>query len=500
MIDIVHAIQIVVDAHPEFSHQEISDLSNEYMDSLKKTMKESSKQKSLLSFLRKEFSVSFDEEWAESLKEESEIVTWFKAFSSIPKQYFQSSHTNVSDHLVRIQKLTKTIGTTELFDEADLNIKAGDHCSLIGKNGAGKSTLLKMIIGKDGYDSGDIQITKGVTVGFLSQDLFRSSMDNTVEQEMLTTLPDVTKTMHRLHEIEKLVEEWSDDAVQLLDEQWELIERMIHHDGYQKYSLQVEVLSYFGLTKKQLSLPVKKLSWGEQTKVQIAKFLIQEVDLLILDEPTNHLDIEGIMFLEKFCQSRKKTLICISHDKAFLNNVCQKVIEIDQKKLVLYHGDYDSYVVQKEKNRELQMKQYVNQQKYLKQQETFIERFRYKASRAAQVQSRIKQLDKIDTIEAPTEDSTPKKINLKVSERLPQQILQLHDLTVWYDQSSILIGLPPIVEVTKEMKIGVVWKNGIGKTTLLKTILGELPAGVWMSDIERCNERMIIFTSSRGVG
>ena len=154
--------------------------------------------------------------------------------------------------------------------------------------------------------------------------------------EMLTTLPEVTKTMHRLQEIEKLLETGEDDAIALVEEQAELIERMIHHDGYQKYALQVEILSYFGIEKEQLSLKVSQLSGGQQTKLQIAKFLIQEVDLLILDEPTNHLDIEGIVFLEEFCERRGKTLICISHDKMFLNNVFDKVLEISHRKLYPY--------------------------------------------------------------------------------------------------------------------------------------------------------------------
>jgi ATP-binding cassette subfamily F protein 3 len=240
------------------------------------------------------------------------------------------------------------------------------------------------------------------------------------------------------------------------------------------YDLQKTILQGFGFTSEQLHFKVSQLSGGEQTKLQIAKFLLQQVDLLILDEPTNHLDIEGIVFLEQFCAARGKTLVCISHDKRFLNTVFDQVIEIADHKLYRYKGNYDDYLDQKIAAYEQQSKEHKNQQKYLEQQEAFINRFRYKASKATQVQSRIKQLDKIEKIDAPEDMHTARQITLKRDEkRLPETIMTLVDAQVGYEQP--LITLPRKLEVTKQMQVGIIGKNGVGKTTLISSILDQLP-------------------------
>ncbi len=323
-----------------------------------------------------------------------------------------------------------------------------------------------------------IEIADWVKIWYLSQDLFWANDEHTVEEEMKTCFPDIKLAMERLDEIEKLLTNEQSDHHALIEEQNKLQDFLRKENGYQKRWMQIEILKYFWFSKAMLNFKIKQLSWWEQTKLQIAKFLIQEVDLLLLDEPTNHLDIEWIFFLQRFCELWWKTLICISHDKKFLNSCFNRVVEISQKKLHLYEWNYSDYLRQKEKNIEIQHKNYVAQQKYLQQQEAFITKFRYKASKAAQVQSRIKMLDRIEKIEAPENESAPKKINFKLSQRLPNLIMQIEWLTVWYPWKE-LVTLPNKIEITKEMHIWIIGKNWIWKTTLIKTILGQISPLHW---------------------
>jgi len=464
-------IKKITTQHPEFSKQEINDLCDEYISKFNNKTKKATKVKSLKKYLSKEFDINFDIE--ENLKEKSTHKK--NTFTSIPKRLFQSNKKLSDDYILRLTWLQKQLGKTILFENAELHIKNWDKFALIGKNGAGKSTLLKLLIGKEEFEHWNLQIAPNVKIWFLSQDIFWESQNNIVKEEMLNALPQITKTMHRLQQIEQLLIENNPEAVQLIEEQSELIERMIRNDGYQLYSLQVEILKYFGFATEQLNFKISQLSGGEQTKMQIAKFLIQEVDLLILDEPTNHLDIEGIMFLEHFCKLRNKSLICISHDKKFINSVFSNIVEISHKQLKSYVGNYNSFLDQKQKRYEIQLKNYTAQQKYLKQQDKFIEKFRYKASKASQVQSRIKQLNKIDKINLPEDDIITKAITFKTGKRLPQKIMEFDNLSVGFGTTT-LISLPQKLEVNKDMRIGIIGKNGVGKTTLLKTILWEIPA------------------------
>ena len=397
---------------------------------------------------------------------------------SIPKQYFQERSWAKKDYIIKIHHLDKQIWKTILFDDANLQLRFWDEVALIWKNGSWKSTLLRMLIWKEESWYWMIEIAKGVKIWYLSQDLFWANDEHTVEEEMKSCFPDIKLAMERLEEIEKLLVDNESDHHALIEEQAKLQDWLRKENGYQKWWMQIEILKYFWFSKAMLNFKIKQLSWGEQTKLQIAKFLIQEVDLLLLDEPTNHLDIEWIFFLQRFCELWWKTLICISHDKKFLNSCFNRVVEISQKKLNLYEWNYSDYLRQKEKNIEIQHKNYVAQQKYLQQQEAFITRFRYKASKAAQVQSRIKMLDKLDRIEAPENESAPKKINFKLSQRLPNLIMQIEWLTVWYSWKE-LVTLPNKIEITKEMHIWIIWKNWIWKTTLIKTILGELQPLHW---------------------
>ncbi len=281
--------------------------------------------------------------------------------------------------------------------------------------------------------------------------------------------PDITEKIHRLEEIQY------DDAF------WEEIEDIKTylqlHDGYKRYELQLDILKYFGFRDEQFEFNVLQLSWWEQTKVQIAKFMIMEVDLLILDEPTNHLDIEGIIFLEHFCKIWKKAIVSISHDVRFINNTSDSIIEISEKKLNRYPGGYENYLIEKQARYDKQLKSYEIQQKELEKQEAYINRFRYQASKAAWVQSRIKQVAKIERIERPHDDITVRKLTITTDKRLPEKVLELRDVHIGYEVPIIITSWEIVVR--KDDKIGIIGRNWAGKTTLLKTILSEILALSW---------------------
>ena len=469
------SITKILEINPDLTYAEVYELCSDYLLKFNKPTKEETKIKSLKKYLGKFFEIDLfaDEEF-----KPEDIQPSMSPLQSIPKQYFQERSRAKKNYIIKIHHLDKQIWKTILFDDANLQLRFWDEVALIWKNGSWKSTLLKMLIWKEESGFWMIEIADWVKIWYLSQDLFRANDEHTVEEEMRTCFPDIKLAMERLEEIEMLLTDEQSDHQSLLEEKEKLQDRLRKENGYQKRWMQIEILKYFWFSKAMLNFKIKQLSWWEQTKLQIAKFLIQEVDLLLLDEPTNHLDIEWIFFLQRFCELWWKTLICISHDKKFLNSCFNRVVEISQKKLNLYEWNYSDYLRQKEKNVEIQHKNYVAQQKYLQQQEAFITKFRYKASKAAQVQSRIKMLDKLDRIEAPENESAPKKINFKLSQRLPNLIMQIEWLTVWYPWKE-LVTLPNKIEITKEMHIWIIWKNWIWKTTLIKTILWELQPLHW---------------------
>ena len=499
------SITKILELNPDLTYAEVYELCSDYLLKFNKPTKEETKIKSLKKYLGKFFEIDLFVDEEPKLED---IQPSMSPLQSIPKQYFQERSWAKKDYIIKIHHLDKQIWKTILFDDANLQLRFGDEVALIWKNGSGKSTLLKMLIWKEESWFWMIEIADWVKIWYLSQDLFRANDEHTVEEEMRTCFPDIKLAMERLEEIGKLLidesfrtsvsevknpvkigetpmdsslrSEWqfTQDYHSLLEEREKLQDQLRKENGYQKRWMQIEILKYFWFSKAMLNFKIKQLSWGEQTKLQIAKFLIQEVDLLLLDEPTNHLDIEWIFFLQRFCELWWKTLICISHDKKFLNSCFNRVVEISQKKLHLYEWNYSDYLRQKEKNLEIQHKNYVAQQKYLQQQEKFITKFRYKSSKAAQVQSRIKMLDKLERVEAPETESDPKKINFKLSQRLPNLIMQIEWLTVWYPWKE-LVTLPNKIEITKEMHIWIIWKNWIWKTTLIKTILWQLQPLHW---------------------
>ncbi|MDD2871298.1 MAG: ABC-F family ATP-binding cassette domain-containing protein [Candidatus Gracilibacteria bacterium] len=518
-------IEKVIAHHPDFTYNEVKELCEDFLSQQDPKIKEETKFKRLNKYLDKEFELDETHVKKDVFKEYD--------LENIPKYLFTGKSQIVSS-LITIKDLTKNIEKTELFHKANFKINNNEKVALIGKNGCGKTTLLKMILGVEEINDGIIELASGLKIGYLSQDLFWKSKDNTLRQEMLEIFPEINQKIYRLEELKDhpltpsiqsddnsyLVETdhpltpliQSKDNSYLLETDhpltpsiqskdnsylvetdhpltpslvrrgespdWEEIEKLskelIEIDGFKKYNLQLEILKYFGFTESQLDFNVLQLSGGEQTKVQIAKFLIQEVDILILDEPTNHLDINGIMFLERFCRNWKKAILSISHDIRFINNTSTKIAEISGKKINIYPGNYEQYLIEKEANFNKDMKDYVDQQRDIQKQTDYINRFRANSAKASSVQSRIKALDKVEILDKPENESKVKSIQIHLDKRLPEIIMKLYNVEVGY--TTPIVKMPEYIEVYKSDKIGIIGKNGAGKSTYLKTILGEIEA------------------------
>jgi len=482
-------INDILRIHDDFGYEELEEMCQDFYDTLSKKLKEETKLKRVKKYMNGEFDVSQENQY------ETNVWSWaFKEYSleTIPKYLFEWK-SKIASSLINIINLTKTIGAEPLLINSNLKVNSKDKIALIGKNGVGKTTLLKMILARAGLLCGEqaeilnlenidghIEMAPWIKIGYLSQDLFWSDTSNTLRQEMNSLFPELTTKILRLEEIQDNPDAW--EEIETLNKE------LIETDGFKKHILQCEILRYFGITDDQLDFNVLMLSGWEQTKVQIAKFLLQEVDVLILDEPTNHLDIDGILFLEHFCQQWKKAIVSISHDVRFINNTCKRIAEISGKQIHDYKWNYDYYITEKQERYDKQLRDYNNQQKEIETQEIYINRFRANSAKASSVQSRIKALDKVERLEKPENEILGKYISVQSNMRLPEVIMKLKNIEVGYDYP--LVTLPEYIEVHKQDKIWIIGKNGVGKTTLLKTILWELATLEWSSEI---NERVKIW-------
>ena len=479
-------INDILKTHDDFTYEELEEICQDFYETIPTKIKQATKLKRVAKYMNGEFEVEETNFYATN----SGVMKEY-SLETLPKYLFEGKSKIVSS-LINIINLSKTIGTTQLFIESSLKVNTNNKIALIGKNWAGKTTLLKMIIAKAGLliwkqadvldlenIDGKIEMAPWIKIGYLSQDLFWSDTNNTLREEMNSIFPEITEKITRLEVIKNDPESW--------EEVEEITSRLTQLDGFKKHALQQEILRYFGISDEQLDYNVLMLSGWEQTKVQIAKFLITEVDLLILDEPTNHLDIDGIMFLEHFCRVWKKAIISISHDVQFINNTCKTIAEISGQQIHRYKWNYDYYITEKQERYDKQMRDYTNQRREIETQEAYINRFRANSAKASSVQSRIKALDKLDILSKPENETLGKYITVQSNMRLPEIIMKLKNIEVWYDYP--LVTLPEYIEVHKNDKIGIIGKNWAWKTTLLKTILGQLKALDGTSEI---NERVKI--------
>jgi len=362
-----------------------------------------------------------------------------------------------------------------LFDDISFNINDRDRIGLVGKNGAGKTTLLKIIAKKLEPQRGTIVIPSGGTIGYLPQEMTISSTDKVFDEAMKA----FAKTLKYKSDIEKYTHEITHRTDFESVEYSKLIEKLNDANehfqmmGGQTMEAETEkVLLGLGFLPEEFSLPISKFSGGWKMRVELAKILLQKPDLILLDEPTNHLDIESIQWLESFLSDYYGAVIIVSHDRAFLDNVTQRTIEISLGKIYDFKACYSDYVVLRQESRELQTAAFNNQQRQIAQIERFVERFRYKATKSRQVQSRIKLLDKMDRVEIEDIDASSIHFRFPPAPHAGKIALEAKNLTKRFENKLVLDKLE--FSILSGDTVAFVGKNGEGKTTLSKIIVGEL--------------------------
>lgn len=369
--------------------------------------------------------------------------------------------------LIDISNVTKKFNDEILFSSLSFSLNKESKLALIGNNGVGKTTLLKMIIGEMDYDEGSINILNNIRVGYLSQVIIHD-VNNTLYQEMLHSFDKVLDIKDKLEILSKKLEENYDDE-ELIKEYGNLEQEFERLGGYD-YQYKIDmIISKFGFTKEDYDRKITSFSGGEKNKVAFSRLLLDKPDVLILDEPTNHLDMNTVEWLEEYLKSYDGALIIVSHDRYFIDNVCNCVYEIDHHKGEYYKGNYSYYLQEKVTRYEQRLKAYNLQEKEIEHLNELIKRFKPKPTKTTFAKDREKKLNKIleNKIDKPTNYNKKVAFNLKSEEVIRYKQLGLKDLEYGYDKA---LGSKVNLTIFNGDKIGIIGENGIGKTTLLKTI------------------------------
>ncbi len=377
--------------------------------------------------------------------------------------------------MISFQNVKLYFGERRLFDDISFQVNPKDRIGLVGKNGAGKTTILKSIVGLAAIDSGTIVVPRDTTLGYLPQELLCKDSRN-VLNEAMTAFSDLHRLEHEIAHLNTQLTERtdyeSDGYMELAELVAEKSERLHMLDMGTAESSAIKTLLGLGFLEKDLTRQTREFSGGWRMRIELAKILLKSPDVFLLDEPTNHLDIESIQWLENFLAQYPGAVILISHDRAFLDNVTTRTLEISLGKIYDYKVSYSKYVGLRKERREQVLAAYRNQQKQIEDTKEFIERFRYKATKAVQVQSRIKQLNKIDIIEIEEEDIASLHINFPPAPRSGTLVVETKNLTKKYGDHTVLKDIELVVE--RGEKIAFVGRNGEGKTTLSRIIVGDL--------------------------
>ena len=370
--------------------------------------------------------------------------------------------------MIQLENLSKSYSTGQLFSNVNLVLKKGMRVGLVGQNGSGKTTLLRMILGKESPDDGNIKQQKNLTIGYLAQEIIIGT-GGSILDEVLSSCPEAVEIETKISIISNKI--LKDPTNALLIEQ--LGDQQIKYDSVGGWDLEKKakkILGGLGFKKESLSDKIDSLSGGWRMRVALASILLKEPDILLLDEPTNHLDLDSTIWLENFLTNWKGSMVIISHDRTFLDRSINNIFEISYKKITSYKGDYSNYTIEKKLRLEQQKKSYKNQQREIKETERFIERFRYKNTKASQVQSRIKMIEKMVKIEEPKENISEMNLKIPDSRRLPLKVVTFKNVDKAYNDIVVFKNLNIVLE--RNNKIGLVGYNGAGKTTFLKLIAG----------------------------
>lgn len=377
--------------------------------------------------------------------------------------------------MISVEGLKVEFNATALFQEVSYVVNKKDRIALVGKNGAGKSTMLKILAGLQRPTEGVVAIPRECTIGYLPQ-VMKLADERTVLQEAELAFEHIFEMQA---ELERMNQELADRTDYDSPDYQKLIDRFTHENerflmmGGTNYQAELErTLQGLGFSRADFNRPTREFSGGWRMRIELAKLLLRRPDVLLLDEPTNHLDIESIQWLENFLATKANAVVLVSHDRAFLNNVTTRTIEISCGRIYDYKVKYDEFVVLRQERREQQLRAYENQQKQIEDTEAFIERFRYKATKAVQVQSRIKQLEKIERIEVDEVDNSALRLKFVCSSRSGNYPVICEEVRKAYGNHLVFDHVN--LTINRGEKVAFVGKNGEGKSTLVKCIMDEI--------------------------
>lgn len=378
--------------------------------------------------------------------------------------------------MISINNLSVEFSAKSLFDNINYVINRKDRIALVGKNGAGKSTMLKIIAGLQQPTSGNVAVPRDIKIGYLPQQMVLDDTTTLIE-ETRKAFGHIDKLQTDIDEVNRRLIETTDyesaEYQDLIDRLSLLTERLAI-EGSENCEAEMEkTLMGLGFVRSDFNRPTSEFSGGWRMRVELAKLLLQRPDVLLLDEPTNHLDIESIQWLESFLQTKANAVVLVSHDRAFIDNVTNRTIEISLGKIYDYQVNYSKYVVLRQERIEQQMRAYQNQQKQIAETEEFIERFRYKATKSVQVQSRIKQLSKIERIEVDEVDTSRLNLRFPPAPRSGDYPIIAEGVAKCYGDHKVFSNVE--FTIKRGEKVAFVGKNGEGKSTLVKCIMNEIP-------------------------